>query len=112
MDQMRRSENSAVARAVGFQPSQSLLKAIRAWIARQNDHPSLSEAVSRLVRLGLTSNADQDTQKALARKMAADTIDGMSDTTTTADDRAIRKQDLLDGPEEFDRVRVDRPKRN
>jgi hypothetical protein len=44
--------------------------------------------------------------------MAADTIDGMSDTTTTADDRAIRKQDLLDGPGEFDRVRVDRPKRN
>ncbi|MGH6714967.1 MAG: hypothetical protein ACREDC_02135 [Bradyrhizobium sp.] len=43
--------------------------------------------------------------------MAGDTIDRKSDTTTTADDRAIRKRDLLDGPEEFDRVRIDRPKR-
>jgi len=35
----------------------------------------------------------------------------MGDATTSANDRAIRKQDLLDGPKEFDRVRIDRAKR-
>ncbi len=83
-----------------------------AWMARQNDHPSLSEAISRPVQLGLTSRADQDRQKRRARKMAGDTIDRMSDTATTADARAIRKRNLLDGPKEFDRVRVDRPQRS
>jgi len=43
--------------------------------------------------------------------MAGDTIDRMGATPTTADDRTIRKPDPLDRPEEFDRVRVDRPKR-
>ncbi|MGY8639250.1 hypothetical protein RAD15_43005 [Bradyrhizobium sp. 14AA] len=80
-------------------------------MARQNDKPNLPEAISRLVELGLTVHADHDQQEQRARKMAGDTIDGMGDPRTTADDRAIRKRDLLDGPEEFDRVRVDRPKR-
>ncbi|OAF05367.1 hypothetical protein [Bradyrhizobium neotropicale] len=43
--------------------------------------------------------------------MDGDAIDRMGDTTATADDRATRKRDLLDGPAEFDRVRIDRPKR-
>jgi hypothetical protein len=42
-----------------------------------------------------------------ARKLAGDAIDRMGDTTT-AEDRAIRKRDLLDGPRGFDRVRIDR----
>ncbi|WP_128947998.1 hypothetical protein [Bradyrhizobium nanningense] len=63
------------------------------------------------MRLGLTSHGGQDRQKQRARKMAGDTIDRIGDTTTTADDRANRKRDLLDGPKEFDRVRIDRPKR-
>lgn len=94
-----------------FRPSQSLSKAIVAWMARQNDLSSLSEAISRLVELGLAADTHYDRQKSRARKMAGDTIDGMSDAATTADDRAIRKRDLLDGPEEFGRVRLDRPRR-
>ena len=81
-------------------------------MAQQEDKPTLSEAISRLVQLGLTSDGDQDRQKQRARKMAGDTIDRMGDTTTTADDRAIRKRDLLDGPKDFDRMRIDRPKRS
>jgi hypothetical protein len=72
--------------------------------------PSLSQAIARLVELGLT-HADWDRQKLRAREMAGDTIDQMGDATTSANDRAIRKQDLLDGPKEFDRVRIDRAKR-
>ena len=81
-------------------------------MARQNKKPTLSEAISRLVRLGLTLRDDQDQQQRRARKMAGDTIDRMGDATTTADHRIIRKRDLLDGPKEFDRVRIDRPRRS
>ncbi|MVT52415.1 hypothetical protein GPL17_18195 [Bradyrhizobium yuanmingense] len=70
-----------------------------------------SEAISRLVDLGLALQADQDNQKVRARKMAADKIDRMGDAATTAEDRATRKQHLLDGPNEFRRVRIDRSKR-
>jgi hypothetical protein len=42
--------------------------------------------------------------------MAADTIDDMGDATANAGDRASRKRYLLNGPEEFNRVRVDRSK--
>ena len=97
-------------RSAGFRPSQPLLGAITAWMALQEETPSLSQAIARLVELGLT-HADQDRQKLRAREMAGDTIDRMGDATTTADDRAIRKQDLLDGPKEFGRVRIDRAKR-
>ncbi|MEY9879149.1 hypothetical protein [Bradyrhizobium sp. USDA 328] len=112
MGPMKRPESSATARAAGFRPSQPQLKAITAWIACQSDKPSLSEAISRLVELGLALHADPDRQKRRARKMAGDAIDRMGDTTTTAEDRAVRKGDLLDGPKEFDRVRIDRSKRS
>jgi hypothetical protein len=41
--------------------------------------------------------------------MAGEMIDDMIDATMTADNKAARKR-LLDGPEEFSRVRVDRRK--
>ena len=106
----RPEDATALVRSAGFRPSQSLLRAITAWMALQEETPSLSQAITRLVELGLT-HADQDRQKLRAREMAGDTIDRMGDATTTADDRAIRKQDLLDGPKEFGRVRIDRAKR-
>ena len=99
-----------LVRSAGFRPSQPLLGAITAWMALQEERPSLSQAIARLVELGLT-HADWDRQKLRAREMAGDTIDQMGDATTSANDRAIRKQDLLDGPKEFDRVRIDRAKR-
>jgi len=81
-------------------------------MTHQNDLPSLSEAISRLVELGLASDTHQDRQKRRARKMAGDTIDGIGDMATTAENRASRKRDLIDGPEEFDRVRLDRRRNN
>ncbi|WP_407114119.1 hypothetical protein [Bradyrhizobium sp. LMG 9283] len=79
-------------------------------MARQNDIPSLPEAMTRLVHLGLASDAHHDQQQRRARKMAGDTIDGIGDASATVDDREDRKRDLLDGPEEFQRLRVDRIK--
>lgn len=40
--------------------------------------------------------------------MAGDTIDDIGDTFATVDGRASRKRNLLEGPEEFDRFRIDR----
>jgi hypothetical protein len=42
--------------------------------------------------------------------MAGETIDDMINANMTADVKAARKRHLLDGPEEFSRVRVDRRK--
>ncbi|HXH43796.1 MAG TPA: hypothetical protein VNK51_08120 [Bradyrhizobium sp.] len=109
---MKRPESRAKARAAGFQPSQSQLEAITAWADRQSDKPSLSEAIGRLLELGLALHADPDRQTRRARKMAAEAIDGMGDAAATAKGRAVRKRELLDGPREFDRVRIDRSKRN
>ncbi|WP_092257107.1 hypothetical protein [Bradyrhizobium sp. Rc3b] len=89
MDYMRKNANKRHdARTVCFRPSQSLLGAVTAWMAHRNDLPSLSEAISRLVELGLASDTHQDRQKRRARKMAGDTIDGIGDMATTADNRA------------------------
>jgi len=50
-------------------------------------------------------------QKLRAHEMAGNTIDNMTDTAAHPEDQARRKRRLLKGPEEFQAVRVDRPKR-
>ncbi len=98
--------------ATGFRPTPILRRTIAAWIRRQPDAPAFDEAVRRLVELGLAVPAGSSGQKHRARTMAGAAIDRLSDTTTTAAGRAARKRDLLNGPEEFSRDRVDRPARN
>ena len=99
---------------MGFRPAPPLRAAIVKWAEYQAEKPTLSEAVCRLVELGLTVREGRgrlrDGQKRRARKLAGDAIDHVIDVTTTAGDRASRKRHLLNGPEEFTRVRVDRPK--
>jgi Arc/MetJ-type ribon-helix-helix transcriptional regulator len=76
---------------------------------------SRSEAIRRLVELGLTlktkGHQSKEGQKKRAHEMAGTAIDDMMDTATSPDDQASRKRRLLKGPEEFRNVRVDRPKR-
>lgn len=91
----------------------SELAAIDAWIASSSDKTlTRAHAIRRLVALGLRVKTPRgrssDSQKARAREMAGDTIDQMMDATATLNDQAVRKQRLLKGPEEFQRVRVDR----
>ena len=98
----------------GFRLSVASRQAILRWAAGQADKPTLSQAIHHLIERGLAESGDgrsEDRQKRRAREMAASTIDNLGDTTTTADNRANRKCDLLNGPEEFNQVRVDRPKR-
>jgi hypothetical protein len=83
------------------------------WAAKQDDHPGRSEAIRRLVELGLTvkpkaRSRGSEQQKERAREMAGKAIDRKSDTTAPADAQAGRKRRLLKGPEEFRDSRVDR----
>jgi hypothetical protein len=101
---------------MGFRATDELRGKIVHWAEFQPDAPKLSEAVRRLVELGLTVKAAKgrttaEGQKLRAREMAGKTIDKMTDTTAAADDQATRKRRLLKGPEEFRAVRVDRPSR-
>jgi Arc/MetJ-type ribon-helix-helix transcriptional regulator len=91
----------------------SIIAGIDAWVV--SNGASRSEAIRRLVELGLTvkpkaapSNARRSTR---ALELAAKTIDGLSDDLASATDQESRKRRLLKGPEEFRKVRIDRTKK-
>jgi hypothetical protein len=83
-----------------------------AWAAQQPDQPGRSEAIRRLVELGLTvktkGHQSKEGQKKRAREMAGTAIDDMTDTAASPDDQASRKRRLLKGAEEFQDARIDR----
>jgi len=87
----------------------TLMAEVEAW-ATAND-VSRSEAICRLVELGLMAKARPTRVNATrAKELAATVIDNLADSAASAGDRASRKSRLLRGPEEFREARVDRPK--
>ena len=100
---------------IGLRLQDDPLSALDAWVEKQREpDPTLSEAIRRLVELGLTvktvGRKSSEGQKLRARDMAGKAIDRMADTTAHPDDQASRKHRLLKGPEEFREARVDRLK--
>lgn len=93
---------------------------IDAWAEQQNDEPGRSEAIRRLIEIGLTvkterASKSEDTKqrqsrKQRARQLAGDAVDKMTDATASVQDQASRKRRLIKGPEEFREARVDTPK--
>ena len=87
----------------------TLMAEVEAW-ATAND-VTRSDAIRRLVELGLTAGIKPTQVNATrAKQLAANVIDNLGDGAASADDRASRKSRLLKGPEEFREARVDRPK--
>jgi hypothetical protein len=95
--------------------SSQLTLAIEAWANDQVDQPSRSEAIRRLVKLGLgksvptvtvTSTAKGSAER--AKELAGKTIDGMVEPAASAEEKAVRKRRLIKGPEEFRGSRIDR----
>ena len=87
----------------------ALMAEVEAW-ATTND-ATRSDAIRRLVELGLTSRVKPTQRNATrAKELAANVIDNLGDSAASVDVRASRKSRLLKGPEEFREVRVDRPK--
>lgn len=95
--------------------SDEFVAKVDAWAEKQEDQPGRTEALRRLVELGLTvktpsRTTDRSGQRQRARELAEDAIDEIGDRSVHADERAHRGRHLTKGPEEFREVRVDRPK--
>ena len=88
--------------------------AIAKWAKNQPDKPTLSEAIRRLVSLGLSAKArvkqTSPTRANKANAMAANQLDRLADPSASAEQQATRKHRLLQGPIEFRDIRVDRKK--
>ena len=97
---------------IGFRADDAARAAVVKWAESQSDIPTLSEAIRRLVELGLTVKARSRQQRPeraeKANKMAADQLDQLVDKAASAEEQADRREHLLKGPEEFRRVQVDR----
>ena len=100
---------------IGFRAPPDVRGAIVKWAENQPDKPTLSEAIRRLVEIGLTMKSrPKQLSPAYAKKaneMAAEQLDQLADKSASADEQASRKRNLLKGPEEFRGVRVDRQKK-
>src|SRR6478752_7922516 len=80
------------------------------WAERHE--ASRSEAIRRLVELGLTmetKSAPSERQRAALADLASRAIDSLTVGTADSHEKASRKRRLLKGPEEFRDVRVDKP---
>jgi hypothetical protein len=77
---------------------------VGAWANRQDDKPSLSEAIRRLVEKALAGTVPRQPSKGArkATEMAARELDRvLGDQPVTGEERANRKRRLLSGPKEF-----------
>jgi hypothetical protein len=101
---------------MGFRAEPVIRAAIVRWAENQPDNPSLSEAIRRLVEIGLAAKvpakAGSKPERTLrAQELAAKAIDKMGDPAVDPEERAHRRRRLTKGPEEFREVRVDRAKK-
>jgi hypothetical protein len=101
--------------AVNVRMTADALKALDDWRRVQADLPGRPEAIRRLVEIGL-SNAPRRQQRApkenaaRAAELAARVIDKQIAVETPAEERAVRKRKLLQGPSIVREARKDRPK--
>jgi hypothetical protein len=101
--------------AVNVRMATDQLRALDDWRRLQDDLPGRPEAIRRLVELGL-SNAPRRQQRApkenaaRAAELAAKVIDKRIAVETPAEERAVRKRKLLQGPSIVREARKDRPK--
>jgi hypothetical protein len=94
---------------------EAVLASVEHWAMSQKDQPPRSQAIRRLVELGLTvkaanGRATAEGQKLRAREMAGKTIEKIIDPAAPPEERIERKRRLTKGPAEFREARVDQPK--
>jgi hypothetical protein len=94
--------------------SAKLRENVDAWAAKQDDEPGRSEAIRRLVELGLTvktkARPTERLRAARASELATKTIEKIIDPAAPPEERAERRRRLTKGPTEFREDRVDLPK--
>ena len=79
---------------------------VDAWSARQSDEPGRSEAIRRLVELGLASaqrTGARTNKAAKASELAGQEIDRLGDPSATDEERQLRKRRIPQGTERVPR---------
>jgi hypothetical protein len=98
---------------IGIRLSPDKRKAVEEWAKTALDKPSLSEAVRRLLDLGLASahRSAARMKKAMeASEMAGQELDRLRDPSASDDERHRRKRELIKGRKKFRDIRRNRPK--
>jgi hypothetical protein len=100
---------------MGFRADPVIRASIVRWAENQPDMPTLSEAIRRLVEMGLTVETSarpvsKHGRGLRAQELATKAIEKIIDPSAPTEERAQRQRRLLKGPEEFREARVDRPK--
>jgi hypothetical protein len=95
--------------------SEEFRAAVDKWAAKQDDKPPRSEAIRRLVELGLTvktsaSPVSKPGRRLRAQELATNAIEKIIDPSAPPEERAQRRRRLTKGPPEFQEDRVDLPK--
>jgi hypothetical protein len=108
---------TGVTPMMGFRAEPVIRASVVRWAENQPDKPSLSESIRRLVEIGLSVGSGRrprvlSTSKqgaARAAELATNAIDKRADAGASAEDRAVRKRRLVEGPSAFRSTRKDRP---
>jgi Arc/MetJ-type ribon-helix-helix transcriptional regulator len=95
--------------------SKELRETVDKWADSQDDQPSRSEAIRRLVELGLKVKAPAKTaskpgRRLRAQELAANAIEKMIDPAAPPEESAQRRRRLTKGPSEFREDRIDLPR--
>jgi hypothetical protein len=101
--------------AVTIRLPEKVLADVEAWAAKQDSDLNRSQAVRRLVELGLTVKTparpvSKPGRRLRAQELATKAIEKMIDLSAPADERAQRRRHLTKGPSEFREDRVDLPR--
>lgn len=103
---------------MGFRAAPVMRATVIKWAENQPDHPTLSEAIRRLVEIGLSKSEPPKRPKVLstakqsvarARELATATLDKQSDPAASDEERKVIKRKLVEGPSVFRDARKDRP---
>jgi hypothetical protein len=95
--------------------SDEFMASVDAWAKRQTDAPGRSEAIRRLVELGLKVKTparpiSKPGRRLRAQELARNAIEKIIDPTALPEERAQRRRRLTKGPPEFREHRVDQPR--
>jgi hypothetical protein len=101
--------------AVTIRLPEAVLASVEHWAMSQKDQPPRSQAIRRLVELGLkVKTPAQPTgkpgRKLRAQELATKAIEKIIDAAAPPEERAQRRRRLTKGPPEFREVRVDQPR--
>jgi hypothetical protein len=100
---------------MGFRADPVIRASIVRWAEKQPDAPTLSEAIRRLVELGLevkttTRPVSKSGRRLRAKELATRAIEKIMNPSASSEERAQRTRRLTKGPTEFREDRVDLPK--